>query len=92
MFRSAFTAFFRSFTRHPLYGLLNLLGLSFGIAVFITLSLFYRFENSYETWSPERDNVYMIGVRYHFPGMSENVNFGSMGGLLAEFKTAWPQI
>lgn len=92
MFRSAFTAFFRSFTRHPLYGLLNLLGLSFGIAVFITLSLFYRFENSYETWSPERDNVYVMGVRYHFPGFPDNVNFGSMGGLLEEMKTAWPQI
>jgi putative ABC transport system permease protein len=91
MFRSAFTAFFRSFTRHPLYGLLNLLGLSFGIAVFITLSLFYRFENSYETWSPERDTVYEMGVQYHFPGFPDNVNFGSMGGLLEEFKTAWPQ-
>lgn len=91
MLRSAFTAFFRSFTRHPLYAFLNLLGLAFGIAVFITLSLLYRFENSYESWTPERAHIYEMGVRYHFPGMNEDINVGSMGGLLEELRTAYPQ-
>ena len=92
MLRSAFTAFYRSFIRHPLYALLNLLGLSFGIAVFIALSLFYRFETSYETWSPERPHIYTMGTRYHFPGMTEDIYVSAMGGLTEEFKTAWPQI
>lgn len=92
MLRPAFTAFFRAFTRHPLYALLNLLGLAFGIAVFITLSLLYRFETSYESWSVERPYIYAMGVQYHFPGVSEDVNYGSMGGLLEEFRTNWPQI
>jgi putative ABC transport system permease protein len=92
MLRSAFTAFARGFIRHPLYALLNLLGLSFGIAVFITLSLFYRFETSYESWSPELSRIHEMGARFHFPGMPEDVNVGSMGGLSEEFKTAWPQI
>jgi putative ABC transport system permease protein len=92
MLRSAFTAFFRSFIRHPLYALLNLLGLSFGIAVFITLSLFYRFETSYESWSPERPHIYEMGTRYHFPGMTEDVFMSAMGGLTEEIKTVYPQI
>jgi putative ABC transport system permease protein len=92
MLRSAFTAFLRSFIRHPLYALLNLLGLSFGIAVFIALSLFYRFETSYENWSPELPHIYEMGTRYHFPGMSEDIYVSAMGGLTEEFKTAWPQI
>ncbi len=92
MLRSAFTAFFRSFIRHPLYALLNLLGLSFGIAVFIALSLFYRFETSYESWSVERPHIYEMGTRYHFPGMTEDIYLSAMGGLTEEFKTAWPQI
>ncbi len=92
MLRSAFTAFFRSFIRHPLYALLNLLGLSFGIAVFITLSLFYRFETSYESWSLERPHIYEMGTRYHFSGMTEDIYVSAMGGLTEEFRTAWPQI
>ena len=92
MLKSAFTAFYRSFVRHPLYALLNLLGLSFGIAVFIALSLLYRFETSYESWSPERPQIYTMGTRYHFPGMNDDIQIGSMGGLLEEFKTAYPQI
>lgn len=92
MLRSAFTAFARGFIRHPLYALLNLLGLSFGIAVFITLSLFYRFETSYESWSPELSRIHIMGVRFHFPGMPEDAGTGSMGGLAEEFKTAYPQV
>ena len=92
MLKSAFTAFYRSFVRHPLYALLNLLGLSFGIAAFIALSLLYRFETSYESWSPERPQIYTMGTRYHFPGMNDDIQIGSMGGLLEEFKTAYPQI
>ncbi len=91
MLKSTFTAFFRSFTRHPLYALLNLLGLSLGIAVFITLSLLYRFETSYESWSPQRADIYAAGIRYHFPGMPEDIYTGSMGGLLEELKGAYPQ-
>jgi putative ABC transport system permease protein len=40
MIWNALLAFWRTTTRHPLYAALNLLGLSFGIAVFITLSLY----------------------------------------------------
>jgi len=58
--RSAFLSFYRSLTRHPLYAGLNLLGLSFGIAVFIVLSLFVRFETSYEQWLPNADRIYVV--------------------------------
>ncbi|GGZ45038.1 ABC transporter permease [Asticcacaulis endophyticus] len=92
MGRSTFIAFYRSFTRHPLYAMLNLLGLSFGIAVFIALSLLYRFETSYETWSPERDKIHVIGGQYFFPGMPDDIFIGSMGGLLEEMKAAYPHL
>jgi putative ABC transport system permease protein len=91
MMKSAAIAFFRSYTRHPLYALLNLLGLSFGIAAFITLSLLYRFETSYESWSPERPHIYAVGTRMHTPGISDDLIMATMGGLLEEMKSAWPQ-
>jgi putative ABC transport system permease protein len=92
MFKSALLTFFRSFTRHPSYALLNLLGLSFGIAVFITLSLLYRFETSYESWTVERPHIYAMGVRLHMPGMPDDLVMQTMGGLLNEIQTSYPQI
>ncbi|MBW8733098.1 MAG: ABC transporter permease [Asticcacaulis sp.] len=92
MLGSAFVAFFRSFIRHPLYALLNLLGLSLGIAAFITLSLLYHFETSYESWSTERPHIYMIGTRFHGPGLPDDVALRSAGGLLEDMRSAWPQI
>ena len=91
MFAQAFVAFFRSFTRHPLYGLLNLLGLAFGIAAFITLSLLYHFETSYEDWSPERPHIYTVGMRIHAPGQPDDLSFQTTGGLLEDLRAAWPQ-
>ncbi len=93
MLKSAFTAFLRSFTRHPLYALLNLLGLSFGIAAFIALSLLYLFETSYESWSPERPHIYAMGERVHVPGFPRDTPLMmTHGGMLDEIKSAWPQI
>ena len=58
--RSAILSLYRSLLRHPLYAALNLFGLAFGIAVFILLSLFVRFETSYDTWLPGADHIYAI--------------------------------
>jgi len=58
--RSAILSFYRSLLRHPLYAALNLLGLSLGIAVFIVLSLFVRFEATYDTWVPDAARIYAV--------------------------------
>ncbi|MBW8734261.1 MAG: ABC transporter permease, partial [Asticcacaulis sp.] len=60
MIRSALQSFYRSLLRHPLYAGINLLGLAFGIAVFILLSLFVQFETGYDTWLPGSDHVYTV--------------------------------
>ena len=60
MIRSAILSFYRSLLRHPLYAALNLLGLSFGVAVFILLSLFVRFETSYDSWVPDAERIYAV--------------------------------
>nr|WP_232793326.1 ABC transporter permease [Caulobacter hibisci] len=90
--RSILVAFWRSFTRRPLYAALNLLGLSLGVAAFLTLSLLYRFETSYETWTPEHSRIYAAGVAYNFPGFSRATRVGAMGGLLEEMKADYPDV
>lgn len=92
MLKSTFTAFFRSFTRHPLYGLLNLLGLSLGIAVFITLSLFYRFETTYERWIPNADKLYFVENAWLMSGVQGEPQPYTSGGMLDDIQTDYPNI
>ncbi len=92
MFRSASIAFYRSFTRHPLYAILNLVGLSLGLAAFITLSLFVHFETSYENWIPNADQVYAVESHWLTPGTVNGEWPKAMTGLLTEMNSDFPQI
>ncbi|WP_277978993.1 FtsX-like permease family protein [Sphingomonas phyllosphaerae] len=61
MDRFALVAFWRSLTRHRLYAALNIGGLALGIAVFLVLGLYVRFETSYEKWLPGWQDLYLVG-------------------------------
>ena len=63
MNRFALIGFYRSLVRHKLYAALNIGGLAVGIAVFLVLGLYVRFETSFETWLPHSDQIYMIESR-----------------------------
>lgn len=63
MNRFALIGFYRSLTRHKLYAALNIGGLAVGIAVFLVLGLYVRFETGYEKWLPHSDQIYMIESR-----------------------------
>ena len=60
MFAHALLTLYRSMTRHRLYAALNILGLSVGIAAFLILMLFVRFQTSFEQWLPGARGVYML--------------------------------
>lgn len=91
MLRSTFTAFYRSFTRHPLYSILNLLGLSFGIAVFITLGLFFRFETTFEKWLPHADRIYMVQDSWTLSSVTTEPQPWTAGVVLEDLKADYPQ-
>lgn len=60
MDRLTFIAFLRGLSRHKLHSALNIGGLAVGIAVFLILSLYVRFETSYETWLPHYRQIHLI--------------------------------
>lgn len=69
MLQSAIIAFYRSAARHPLYAALNVLGLTVGIAVFIVISLFVRFETTYDQWVPNARRIYEITSKRLYHGI-----------------------
>jgi len=93
MNRFALLSLYRSVTRHKLYAALNIGGLAVGIAVFLVLGLFVRFETSYETWLPHHREIYQVMTELHLPDSAFNGAYpGTMGGLLEELQQDFPGI
>ncbi len=91
MNRFALLTLYRSLTRHKLYAALNIGGLAVGIAVFLVLSLYARFETSYERWLPRYDRIYLVQSVWNMPGSAFNGAIPwTMGGLLDQMREDFP--
>ena len=91
MDRLALFAQLRSLARHKLHSALNIGGLAVGIAVFLILGLYVRFELTYENWLPDHAKIYLVQTRYDAPGSPFNGTYpNTMGGLLEELKAEYP--
>lgn len=60
MLTGILTSTFRTLSRHRLYTLINLVGLALGIAVFLTMTLIVRYEESYDSYIPRASSLYQI--------------------------------
>ncbi len=57
---------YRSFSRHPRFALINLGGLALGIAVFLVLLLFVRFETSFDRVLPGAETIWVVDRKLQF--------------------------
>ncbi len=62
----AFLALYRSFSRHPRFAFINLGGLALGIAVFLVLFLFVRFETNFDRTLPGSDEIWIVDRSLQF--------------------------
>ncbi|MCJ2189062.1 ABC transporter permease [Novosphingobium beihaiensis] len=93
MNRFALLTLYRSLTRHRLYALLNIGGLALGLAVFLVLGLYVRFETSYEKWLPHHQQIYLVQTDWHMENSPFNGAYpNTMGGLLDELKQDFPSL
>ena len=92
MNRFALLTLYRSLTRHKLYAALNIGGLAVGIAVFLVLGLYVRFETSFEKWLPHYDEIYLVQSEWHFGGPVDGLFPNTMGGLLDQLREDFPNV
>jgi len=92
MFRHYLLTLYRALTKHRLYAALNILGLAVGIAVFLVLALYVRFETSFERWIPSASQVYVVRSFWTLTGETLPPDNDSMGGLLDELRADYPQM
>ena len=69
----------RQFTHYKLYTALNLIGLGFGIAVFLTMALIVRYEYRYDAYVPGAAHVFQLDEVQrpagHEPAVNDAVSF-----------------
>jgi putative ABC transport system permease protein len=58
----------RRASRDWLYTILNLLGLTIGLAALILIALYIRYEMNYDDFLDHRDQIYRIATRFDSPG------------------------
>lgn len=81
----AWLALYRSFTRHKLFTLVNVGGLALGVAVFLILYLFVRYETSFDHDVPGWDRTWVVERTLQFPGANQ-VNIPSRQEMLAQLQ------
>jgi putative ABC transport system permease protein len=67
MFRNYLTVALRNLIRHKLYSIINIAGLTVGLACVLFIILFARDELSYDKWIPDTANLYRLELTIHAP-------------------------
>lgn len=88
--RSGLLTLYRSLTRHRLYSVLNVGGLALGIAVFLVLFLFVRFETGFDRGLPGSDKLWIVQRTLSFPGVP-TVEIPTPIDMLANLSADYPQ-
>ncbi|RED19730.1 putative ABC transport system permease protein [Flavobacterium cutihirudinis] len=60
MLKNWINTFFYHIKNNKLFSILNILGLSIGMATLIFAILFWNDEHSYNQWNPEKDKIYSV--------------------------------
>ncbi|WP_111672260.1 ABC transporter permease [Algoriphagus litoralis] len=78
MFRNYFKIVFRNAKKHPMYVLINLIGLAIGMAVSIVILLYVQFELSYDKYHPDADRIYRVSRAWFNQDGEESLHLGHL--------------
>jgi len=66
MFKNYTKIAFRNFLRNKLFAMINLVGLSVGMACFVLIALWVRDELGYDNFHHNKDDLYLMTIRHPF--------------------------
>ncbi len=94
MFKNYIKIAFRNIMRFKVYSAINIAGLSIGIACFLAIFLYVRFESSYDNYHDDADRIYRVATRIDDLRMPGNRNeFANISAPAAPaIRESFPQI
>jgi putative ABC transport system permease protein len=60
MWSNYLTVGVRALTKNRIHAFINIFGLAIGLAAFLLILLYARYESSYDAWLPEADRLYQL--------------------------------
>ncbi|RNL55704.1 ABC transporter permease [Pedobacter jejuensis] len=66
MFKLNLKIAWRNLWKNKVYAAINIGGLALGLTAFVLMLLYINYEESYDTWTPDLENVYQIRERHDF--------------------------
>jgi len=67
MFKSYLTIALRNFRRHKVFSVINISGLSIGIAASLVIFMIVSYDFSFDKFEKDRDRIYRVTSDLHFP-------------------------
>ncbi|MBT1700625.1 ABC transporter permease [Fulvivirgaceae bacterium PWU4] len=86
MIRNLFLTAFRSLKKNKFFSFLNITGLAIGMTVFLLIAQYVRFEQSYEDFIPDLENLYRVSLTSYVNNelvMSSAENYPGAGPALS---------
>lgn len=83
MFRNYLTVAFRNLVHNRLYSLINIGGLTVGLAACLLIVLFVQDERSFDRWVPNADRIAAIEKTFYVPGRDKIAFAASPGPIKA---------
>ncbi len=78
MIQNYLTTAFRNLRKHVFYSLINIVGLSIGLACFILISLYVTDELSYDTFHPDLESIYRMDFKGNLNGNEFDLSLSSV--------------
>jgi putative ABC transport system permease protein len=75
MWRNYLVTGLRALTKNRTYAFINIFGLALGLAACLTIMIYVRYEQSYDAWLPDAENVYQLQTTYTDPETGEEGGF-----------------
>ncbi|WP_128545997.1 ABC transporter permease [Larkinella soli] len=92
MFRNYLKIAWRNFRNQPFFSLINLLGLSVGMAACMVIGLYVTFEKSYDDFHPDAERIYRIELDNYQDGKLAWRSATSYPAIVPTMKKDYPEV
>jgi putative ABC transport system permease protein len=92
MIRNYFKVIVRNMLRNKAYSIINILGLSAGLAMYIIILQYVHYEESYDRFHAHSDDIYRVAMHFSRPGQEAFTDAATYVPAGAALKADFPEV
>lgn len=92
MIRNLLFTAFRSVRKNAFFSALNIVGLAIGMAVFLLIAQYVRFEKSFENFIPGNENIYRVTLQTYSSNALTMTSAENYPGIGPAMKSEFPEV